>query len=239
MFENFSKVGKYVSPLWQIQMINECMQCVHQQFKPMGVGRNQLQCIGHPPAEIWFAQWEIQDDFVQEILVPKKSSCSAPDQLSSWAAVARWRGGEGCSVPATHQIGRSTVSNILGNSWSLPIHTLRVVWNFSLQWCRRLSPPFWLRLDCRHCRSFLLFISLLFCCVDFNVRFNMNFKTLFPIWGKVAYIAFVGFLFLMWTRMFSQWIYTGRCKVTLNTLVWFLSSMFSHMLLQMDCLREC
>ena len=146
------QVGKYDSPLWQIQMINECMQCVHQQFKPMGVGRNQLQCIGHPPAEIWFAQWKIQDDFVQEILVPKKSSSSsAPDQLSSWAAVARWRGGEGCSVPTTHQIGRSTVSNILGNSWSLPIHALRVVWNFSLQWCRRLSPPFWLRLDCRHC----------------------------------------------------------------------------------------
>ena len=132
-------------------MINECMQCVHQQFKPMGVGRKQMQCIDHSPAEIWFAQWEIQDGFLQEILVPKKSSSSAPDQLSSWAAVARWRGGEGCSHPAAHQIVRSTVSNILGNSWGLPIHALRVVWNFSLQRCRRLSPPFWLRLDCSHC----------------------------------------------------------------------------------------
>ena len=124
-----------------------------QQFKPTGVVRKQMQCNDHSPAEIWFAQWEIQDGFLQEILVPKKSSSSAPDQLSSWAAVARWRGGEGCSHPVTYQIGRSTVSNISGNSWDLPIHALRVVWNFALQWCRRLSPPFWLRLDRRHCRS--------------------------------------------------------------------------------------
>ena len=158
----FSEVRKYDSPLWQIQMINECMQCVHQQFKPTGVGRKQMQCIDHSPAEIWFAQWEIQDEFVQEILVPKKSSSSAPDQLSSWAAVARWRGGEGCSHPAAHQIGRSTVSNILGNSWDLPIHALRVIWNFALQWCRRLSPPFWLRLDCRHCMWLWLVREVLF-----------------------------------------------------------------------------
>ena len=35
--------------------------------------------------------------------------------------------GEGCSVPATYQIGCSSISNILGNSWGLPIHVLRVV----------------------------------------------------------------------------------------------------------------
>ena len=125
-----------------------------QQFKPTGVVRKQMQCNDHSPAEIWFAQWEIQDGFLQEILVPKKSSSSAPDQLSSWAAVARWRGGEGCSVPATHQIGRSTVSNILGNSWDLPIHALRVIWNFVLQWGWRFAPPSWLRLDRRHCMLF-------------------------------------------------------------------------------------
>ena len=36
--------------------------------------------------------------------------------------------GEGCSVPAAYQIGRSSISNILGNSWGLPIHVLRVFW---------------------------------------------------------------------------------------------------------------
>ena len=61
--------------------------------------------------------------------------------------------GEGCSVPAAYQIGRSSISNILGNSWGLPIHVLRVVCIFSLLWGRRFAPPSWLRLDCRHCRS--------------------------------------------------------------------------------------
>ena len=35
--------------------------------------------------------------------------------LSSWAAAARWRGGDGCLLPATHQNGRSTISNVSGN----------------------------------------------------------------------------------------------------------------------------
>ena len=59
--------------------------------------------------------------------------------------------GEGCSVPAAYQIGRSSISNILGNSWGLPIHVLRVFWIFLLQWGRRFAPPSWLRLDRRHC----------------------------------------------------------------------------------------
>ena len=59
--------------------------------------------------------------------------------------------GEGCSVPAAHQNGRSSISNILGNSWGLPVHVLRVICIFSSLWCRRLAPPSWLRLDCRHC----------------------------------------------------------------------------------------
>ena len=71
--------------------------------------------------------------------------------LSSLAAAAGWRGGEGCSLPATHQNGRSTVSNVSGNSWDLFIHILRVFENFTLQWARRSAPPFWDRLDWPHC----------------------------------------------------------------------------------------
>ena len=59
--------------------------------------------------------------------------------------------GEGCSVPAAHQNGRSSILNILGNSWGLPVHVLRVICIFSPLWCQRFAPPFWLRLDCRHC----------------------------------------------------------------------------------------
>ena len=62
--------------------------------------------------------------------------------------------GEGCSVPATYQIGRSSILNILGNSWGLPIHVLRVVWIFVTQLGRRFAPPSWLRQNRRHCRSF-------------------------------------------------------------------------------------
>merc|ERR1712020_34543 len=63
--------------------------------------------------------------------------------------------GEGCSVPAAYQNGRSSISNILGNSCGLPIHVLRVVWIFLLQWGRRFAPPSWLRLDYRHCNFFI------------------------------------------------------------------------------------
>ena len=61
--------------------------------------------------------------------------------------------GEGCSVPAAHQNGHSSILNILGNSWGLPIHILRVFWIFLLQWGRQFAPPSWLRLDRRHCTS--------------------------------------------------------------------------------------
>ena len=61
--------------------------------------------------------------------------------------------GEGCSVPAAYQIGRSSISNVLGNSWGLPIRVLRVFWIFLLQWGRRFAPPSWLRLDRRHCMN--------------------------------------------------------------------------------------
>ena len=113
-------------------------------------GRQEL-CAEN--AEIWFVQREIQTDFSQEILMHNTSSSSVPDQVSSWAAAARWRGGEGCSLPVAHQIGRSTILNISGNSWGLPIHLLRVVWIFLMNWCRRFAPPSWDRLDRPHCIS--------------------------------------------------------------------------------------
>ena len=74
--------------------------------------------------------------------------------------------GEGCSVPAAHQNGHSSILNILGNSWGLPIHILRVFWTFLLQWDRQFVPPSWLRLDCRHCmkceRYYWIFILNLY-----------------------------------------------------------------------------
>ena len=96
---------------------------------------------------------EIQTEFSQEILMHSMSSSSVPDQLSSWAAAARWRGGEGCSLTVAHQIGRSTISNILGNSWGLPIHLLMVVWILMLKCGQRFAPPSWDRLDRPHCTS--------------------------------------------------------------------------------------
>ena len=71
--------------------------------------------------------------------------------LSSRAAAARWRGGDGCSFPAAHQSGRSTISNISGNSWDLFINVLRVFRTFTLHWGRRSAPHLWDRLDRPHC----------------------------------------------------------------------------------------
>ena len=68
--------------------------------------------------------------------------------------------GEGCSVPAAHQIGCSSISNILGNSWGLPIHVLRVFWIFLLKMDRRFAPPSWLSLDRRHCRCLCILGSV-------------------------------------------------------------------------------
>ena len=41
----------------------------------------------------------------------------------------------------------------LNTALSVRIYVLRVIWIFSLQWCRRFAPPSWLRLDRTHCRS--------------------------------------------------------------------------------------
>ena len=71
--------------------------------------------------------------------------------LSSRAAAARWRGGDGCSFPAAHQIGRSTISNSSGNSWEHFINVLRAFWTSVMQCCQWFVPPSWARLDCRHC----------------------------------------------------------------------------------------
>ena len=75
--------------------------------------------------------------------------------LSSRAAAARWRGGDGCSFPAAHQSGRSTISNISGNSWDLFINVLRVFWTFTLHWGRRSAPHLWDRLDQPHCNRMM------------------------------------------------------------------------------------
>ena len=88
------------------------------------------------------------------VLGGKKYCRKTWDLLSSRAAAARWRGGDGCSLPATHQIGRSTILNISGNSLDLPIHVLRVVWRSVMQSCQWFAPPSCGRLDCRHCKSF-------------------------------------------------------------------------------------
>jgi hypothetical protein len=93
--------------------------------------------------------WELVSQTNTAALTEQEQRCRSP--VSSRAAAARWRGGDGCSLPASHQIGRSTISNISGNSWGLPIHLLRVIGIFSLQWERRSAPPFWERLDQRHC----------------------------------------------------------------------------------------
>ena len=85
------------------------------------------------------------------VLGGKKYCRKTWDLLSSRAAAARWRGGDGCSLPATHQIGPSTISNISGNSWDLFINVLRVFWTLTLHWGRRFAPPSCARLDCRHC----------------------------------------------------------------------------------------
>ena len=53
--------------------------------------------------------------------------------LSSSPASGERRGGEGCSLPAAHQNGRSTISNISGNSWDLSSPILWVIGNFTLQ----------------------------------------------------------------------------------------------------------
>ena len=85
------------------------------------------------------------------VLGGKKYCRKTWDLLSSRAAAARWRGGDGCSLPATHQIGPSTISNISGNSWDLFINVLRVFWTFTLHWGRRSAPHLWGRLDRPHC----------------------------------------------------------------------------------------
>ena len=72
--------------------------------------------------------------------------------LSSSPASGERRGGEGCSLPATHQNGRSTISNISGNSWDLSSPILRVIGNFTVQWARRSTPPYWDRLYRPHCK---------------------------------------------------------------------------------------
>ena len=111
--------------------------------------------VGELLSKIWDAAciyWEIRCDWSIQIQ-DSQNRCSDADRLSSRVAAARWRGGEGCSLPAAYQSGRSTVSNISGNCWDLFINVLRVIWIFTLYWGRRSSPHLWVRLDRPHCIS--------------------------------------------------------------------------------------
>ena len=102
------------------------------------------------------------------LLGAKKSWCKAREAaaalllLSTPPTLGGGRGGEGCSHPATHQIGRSTISNTSGNSLDLSFNVLRVVWRSVMQCCQWFAPPSCARLDCRHCtikRHFLATFS--------------------------------------------------------------------------------
>ena len=91
------------------------------------------------------------------LLGAKKSWCKAREAAAALLLVSTpptmggGRGGEGCSHPAAHQIGRRTISNTSSNSLDLPIHVLRVVWRSVMQSCQWFAPPSCARLDCRHC----------------------------------------------------------------------------------------
>ena len=97
-------------------------KCVQRQWQP------QLMCWLNDllfaisqtlcPSEIWFLK-KLGNMVCLEQRNPdaeheqQQHRC---DHLSSPATAAGWRGGEGCSHPAAHQIGRSTISNSAGNS---------------------------------------------------------------------------------------------------------------------------
>ena len=93
------------------------------------------------------------------LLGAKKSWCKAREAAAALLLVSTpptmggGRGGEGCSHPATHQIGRSTISNTSGNSLDLPFNVLRVFWRSVMQCCQWFAPPSCARLDCGHCKS--------------------------------------------------------------------------------------
>ena len=103
-----------------------------------------MQCITNAisltlcPSEIWFA-----NNLRNMVCLEKRNAVAKHEilhllllLLSSRAAAARWRGGEGCSLPATHKIGRSTILNISGNSWDLFINVLSVFWRSVMQSCQ-------------------------------------------------------------------------------------------------------
>ena len=105
------------------------------------------------PSEIWFVK-KLGNMVCLEQRNPgaeheqQQHGC---DLVSSPATAAGWRGGEGCSHPAAHQIGRSTISNSAGNSWDIFINVLKVFGRSVMQCCQWIAPPSRARLDCRHC----------------------------------------------------------------------------------------
>ena len=92
---------------------------------------------------------------------------------------------------ARFQLGRSTISNISGNSWGLPIHLLRVIGIFSLQWEQRSAPPFWERLDwghCTYCENTSDIGELQICDVSFSFPWSKDYYMLF--WEDSQLISF-------------------------------------------------
>ena len=77
---------------------------------------------------------------------PEKNCCKSWLPFSSLSTGER-RGGDGCLLPAAHQIDPRGFPNILGTSWGPPIYYVRTIGDFPLQWERRSAPPFWERLD--------------------------------------------------------------------------------------------
>ena len=125
------------------------------------------------PSEIWFAK-KLGNMVCLEQRNPdaeheqQQHRC---DHLSSPATAAGWRGGEGCSHPAAHQIGRSAISNSAGNSWDIFINVLKVFRRSVMQCCQWIAPPSWARLDCRHCTEWQSALASVFVLITTSIFF--------------------------------------------------------------------
>ena len=98
-------------------------------------------------------KYDLQKNEKYCVLGGKKSNATRRSwkQFSNPLTVGGWRGGEGCSLPVAHQSGRSTISNISGNSLDLFVNVLRVFWILTVHWGRRSAPHLWEGLDRPHC----------------------------------------------------------------------------------------
>ena len=72
---------------------------------------------------------------------PEKNCCKSWLPFSSLSTGER-RGGDGCLLPAAHQIDPRGFPNISGTSWGPPINYVRTIGDFPLQWEPRSAPSF-------------------------------------------------------------------------------------------------